>query len=190
MSKFKVSLTWKADSEDFSYQKYSRTHQWTFGGGSSVKASAAPEYLGKAEFVNPEEAFAASLASCHLLTFLAIASYKKYKLKSYQDEVTAIVEKNENNKLAVTKVILRPQVEFAGENVPDQAELIKMHEKAHAECFIANSVITEVVVENQEKERGSVENSDQKDSSEPDAGSRSPNIESAEEMNGREGPNK
>ena len=75
MSEFKVKLEWNPDSEDFSYKNYTRTHQWIFGGGSEITASAAPEYLGKAEFVNPEEAFAASLSSCHLLTFLAIASF-------------------------------------------------------------------------------------------------------------------
>lgn len=176
MSQYKVSLNWKADSEDFSYKKYSRTHQWTFGGGNSIKASAAPEYLGNPEYANPEEGFAASLASCHLLTFLAIASYKKYQLNRYEDEVTAIVEKNKNNKLAVTKVILRPRVVFSGEKVPDGTELKKMHEKAHAECFISNSVSTEVVVEPQEPG----ENSGQAATSV--AGSRSPKVESAEEM--------
>ncbi|MEX2591599.1 MAG: OsmC family protein [Anditalea sp.] len=186
MSKYKVSLKWKADSEDFSYKKYNRTHQWTFGGGSSVKASAAPEYLGNAEYANPEEAFAASLASCHLLTFLAIASYKKYQLNTYEDEVTAIVEKNKNNKLAVTKVILRPRVAFTGEKAPDETELKKMHEKAHAECFISNSVLTEVVVEPQDQERVSGNNADQTDSFGPVAGSRSQNVESAEEMKERE----
>lgn len=147
MSEYKVNLNWKPDSEDFSYKKYTRTHQWIFGGGIEVTASAAPEYIGKAEYVNPEEAFAASLASCHLLTFLAIASFKKYHIKSYADEAVAIVEKNSDNKQAVTKVFLRPKVEFSGEHMPDEEELKKMHDKAHAECFISNSVQTEVIVE-------------------------------------------
>ncbi|WP_423820142.1 OsmC family protein [Salinimicrobium sp. TIG7-5_MAKvit] len=147
MSEFKVKLEWNSDSEDFSYKNYTRTHQWIFGGGSEITASAAPEYLGKAEFVNPEEAFAASLSSCHLLTFLAIASFKKYIIKSYKDETVAVVEKNKDGKQAVTRVFLRPKVEFSGEHIPDEEEMKKMHHKAHAECFISNSVITEVVVE-------------------------------------------
>lgn len=147
MSEYKVNLSWKPDSADFSYKEYTRTHQWIFGGGTKVTASAAPEYLGKAEYVNPEEAFAASLSSCHLLTFLAIVSFKKYSIKSYKDETVAIVEKNSNNKQAVTKVFLRPKVEFSGENIPDEEELKKMHHKAHTECFISTSVKTEVIVE-------------------------------------------
>ena len=146
MSEFKVKLEWKSDSEDFSYNNYTRTHQWIFGGGSEITASAAPDYLGKAEFVNPEEAFAASLSSCHLLTFLAIASFKKYTIKSYKDETVAVVEKNKDSKQAVTRVFLRPKVEFSGD-LPDEDEIKKMHHKAHTECFISNSVLTEIIVE-------------------------------------------
>ena len=147
MSEYKTKLSWKPETENFSYKNYTRTHQWSFGGGQEVTASAAPEFLGKAEFVNPEEAFAASLGSCHLLTFLAIASFKKFSIRSYTDECVAIVEKNEARKQAVTKVYLRPKVEFYDENLPDDEEIKEMHHKAHNECFISNSVLTEVIVE-------------------------------------------
>lgn len=149
MSEYKVELKWVSESEDFSYSNYSRTHEWKFGGGISVQASAAPEYLGKPEYVNPEEAFIASLASCHLLTFLAIASYKKFSIKSYEDHAVGTVGKNKDNKLAVLKVILRPAVEFNGSLKPSEDEIKKMHKKAHVECFISNSVLTEVAVEPQ-----------------------------------------
>ena len=149
MSEYKVDLKWVSESDDFSYKNYSRTHEWKFGGGIANKASAAPEYLGKPEFVNPEEAFIASLASCHLLTFLAIASYKKFSIKSYEDHAVGTVGKNTDNKLAVLKVILRPVVEFTGSLVPSEDDIKKMHEKAHVECFISNSVLTEVAVEPQ-----------------------------------------
>lgn len=149
MSEYKVDLKWVSESDDFSYKNYSRTHEWKFGGGISVKASAAPEYLGKPEFVNPEEAFIASLSSCHMLTFLAIASYKKYVIKSYEDHATGTVGKNNDNKMAVVKVILRPAVEFTGALIPSEEEINKMHEKAHGECFISNSVLTDVAVEPQ-----------------------------------------
>ena len=147
MSEFKVTLNWKAESEDFSYANYTRTHLWTFGGGIQVQASAAPEYIGKAELVNPEEAFLASLSSCHLLTFLAIASFRKFRVTAYTDNPVASVEKNADGKMFVSKAYLRPKVEFAGENVPDENQLKEMHDKAHAECFISNSVLTKVFVE-------------------------------------------
>ena len=147
MSEYKVSLLWKEESADFSYKNYSRTHSWKFGGGTIIEASAAPEYLGKAELVNPEEAFAASLSSCHLLTFLAIASMKKFRVSSYEDNAVASLGKNEHGQMAVLKVVLRPRVEFGGDNIPDTALIQEMHDKAHEECFISNSVTTEVVVE-------------------------------------------
>ena len=149
MSEYKVDLKWVSESDDFSYKNYGRTHEWKFGGGITIKASAAPEYLGKPEFVNPEEAFVASLASCHLLTFLAIASYKKFSIKSYEDHAVGTVGKNKDNKLAVLKVILRPAVEFTGPLMPSEDDIKKMHEKAHVECFISNSVVTEVIIEPQ-----------------------------------------
>ena len=147
MSEYKVYLTWKNEGEDFSYKTYDRTHQMKFGGGTVVKGSAAPDYLGKAELVNPEEAFAASLASCHMLTFLAIASMKKYTIASYEDNAVAILGKNEKLKNAVTIVYLRPNITFKGDKIPDTTTIDKMHHLAHQECFIANSVLTEIIVE-------------------------------------------
>ena len=179
MSEYNVKLNWEADSGDFSYKKYTRTHEWIFGGGTKVIASAAPEYLGNAGLVNPEEAFAASLASCHLLTFLAIASYKNYKITNYKDEVTAVVEKNADKKLAVTKVILRPAVSFSNDNAPGRKELMKMHDKAHKECFIANSVLTEIVVE---PETGNETDPGAGKAEHTVEGGKSPNVESIEDL--------
>jgi organic hydroperoxide reductase OsmC/OhrA len=147
MSEHKVNLLWNNESEDFSYKKYDRTHSWKFEGGAVVKASAAPEYLGKKEFVNPEEAFAASLASCHMLTFLALASMKRYTVEVYEDTAIAILEKNEKSRTAVTKLYLRPKVNFKGDNIPDETIINEMHQRAHTECFIANSVLTEIIIE-------------------------------------------
>ena len=147
MSEHKVNLLWKNESEDFSYKNYDRTHSWKFEGGTVIKASAAPEYLGKKEFVNPEEAFAASLASCHMLTFLAIASIKKYTIETYEDNAIAILEKNDKSRIAVTKLYLRPKIIFTGDNIPDKTIIDEMHHRAHTECFIANSVLTEIIIE-------------------------------------------
>ena len=147
MSEHKVCLTWFNEGEDFSYQKYDRTHLWKFEGGTLIKASAATEYLGKPELVNPEESFAASLAACHLLTFLSIASRKRFTVASYEDNAVAVLGKNEKLRLAVTKVYLRPRIIFSGENIPDNAIIQEMHKRSHMECFIANSVLTEIIIE-------------------------------------------
>ena len=119
MSEHKVYLSWKNEGEDFSYKTYDRSHSWKFEGGTLIKASAAPDYLGRSELVNPEEAFAASLASCHMLTFLAIASIKKYTVTMYEDNAVAILGKNEKLKMAVTTVYLRPNISFKGDNIPN-----------------------------------------------------------------------
>jgi len=147
MSEHKVNLSWKNESDDFSYKNYNRNHSWKFEGGTAVKASAAPEYLGEKEFVNPEEAFAASLASCHMLTFLAIASMKRYTIAVYEDNAVAILEKNEKSRMAITKLYLRPKITFKGDNIPDETIINEIHQRAHTECFIANSVLTEIIIE-------------------------------------------
>jgi organic hydroperoxide reductase OsmC/OhrA len=147
MSEHKVKIFWENESEDFSYKKYDRTHSWKFEGGTVVKASAAPEYLGKKEFVNPEEAFAASLASCHMLTFLAVASMKKYIIEIYEDNALAILGKNEKSRMTITKLYLRPKITFTADNIPDKTIINEMHHRAHTECFIANAVLTEIIIE-------------------------------------------
>ena len=147
MSEHKVYLSWKNEGEDFSYKTYDRTHLWKFEGGTIIEASAAPDYLGRSELANPEEAFAASLASCHMLTFLAIASMKKYTVAMYEDNAVAMLGKNEKLKMAVTTVYLRPNIIFKGDNIPDKTIVDEMHHRAHQECFISNSVLTEIVIE-------------------------------------------
>ncbi len=147
MSEHKASVSWKRNTPDFSYESYDRTHAWRFEGGATLTASAAPEFMGNPELVDPESAYAASLSSCHLLSFLAIAARKKFIVDSYADHAVATLEKNAEGKLAITRVVLRPRVTFGGERAPDEAEIRKLHERAHDICFIANSVRSEVVVE-------------------------------------------
>jgi organic hydroperoxide reductase OsmC/OhrA len=147
MSEHKVYLSWKNEGEDFLYKTYDRSHLWEFEGGTLIKASAAPDYLGKAELVNPEEAFAASLSSCHMLTFLAIASMKKYLVSTYVDNAVAILGKNETRKMGVKTLYLRPKITFEGDKIPDNRSIDEMHHRAHQECFIANSVLTDIIVE-------------------------------------------
>jgi organic hydroperoxide reductase OsmC/OhrA len=147
MSEHNVYLSWKNEGEDFSYKTYDRSHLWKFEGGTVIIASAAPDYLGKAELVNPEEAFAASLSSCHMLTFLAIASMKKYRVATYEDNAVAILGKNIKGKMAVKTLYLRPNINFEGDNIPDNAAIDEMHHRAHQGCFIANSVSTDIIIE-------------------------------------------
>jgi organic hydroperoxide reductase OsmC/OhrA len=146
MSEHKANILWSRGGADFSYKNYSRDHIWRFDNGVEVTASAAPAYLGNPRRVDPEAAFVAALSSCHMLTFLALAANKGFVVDSYVDNAMGRLEKNANGKLAVTSVELRPDVLFCGAKVPTQADLDWLHDKAHRECFIANSVTTEVKV--------------------------------------------
>lgn len=149
MSEHKVTLTWERGDTPFEYQKYPRDHTWKFDGGHEMTASAAPAYLGNPKHVDPEEAYVASLSSCHMLTFLSIACKQKFVMDEYVDEVVGVMEKNSEGKLAITRVTLKPRIKFSGEKQPTKEELDKMHHAAHENCFIANSVKTEIKVEPQ-----------------------------------------
>ena len=146
MSKHFATVEWERGSVEFEYRSYSRDHTWRFEGGVQVCASSAPEYLGNANLVDPEKAFVAALASCHMLTFLAIAARKRLVVDRYRDAAEGVLEKNADGKLAVTRVVLHPNVSF-GSRAPSPEALEKIHELAHKECFIANSVRTSVTVE-------------------------------------------
>jgi organic hydroperoxide reductase OsmC/OhrA len=148
MSEHCAKISWKRTTEDFAYENYSRDHEWRFESGSSIAASAAPEFSGNPKRVDPEEALVASLSSCHMLTFLALAARKRLVVDSYLDDAVGIMEKNEDGKLAITRVELRPRVEF-GEPVPSGDVIERMHHKAHDHCFIANSVKTQVSVKSE-----------------------------------------
>ncbi len=147
MSEHTAHIEWKRTSNDFSYDAYSRDHTWAFEGGETVKASAATAYMGSENRVDPEEALVAALSSCHMLTFLAIAARKRLIVDSYTDHAVGIMEKNDAGKLAVTRAILRPDIRFSGDKIPTDEQIAKMHRLAHQECFIANSVTTEISIE-------------------------------------------
>jgi organic hydroperoxide reductase OsmC/OhrA len=114
-----------------------------------MEASANPTYLGNPKLVDPEEAFVASLSSCHMLTFLAIAAKKKFVLDEYADDAVGHMEKNAEGRLAITRVTLNQRLKFSGDKQPTPEELKEMNHAAHEQCFIANSVKTEVAVETQ-----------------------------------------
>lgn len=147
MSEHKITLNWTRNTEDFAYKTYDRTHTVKFSGGSEVQVTAAPEYLGNPAITNPEELMVAALSSCHMLTFLALSAMKGYVIDSYEDNASGSLGKNAEGKMALTAVFLRPQIKFSGANQPDAEALHQLHEKAHVNCFIANSVNFEVKVE-------------------------------------------
>src|ERR1700746_115490 len=115
MSEHKVTLKWERGGTEFSYQKYPRDHTLSFDGGYTMTATASPAYLGNPANVDPEEAFVASLSSCHMLTFLAIACKQKFVLDSYEDEAIGYMEKNAEGKLAITWVELGPRIKRGGD---------------------------------------------------------------------------
>jgi len=146
MSEHRAAVAWELGDADFAYDAYPRDHVWRFAGGVEVPASAAPGYLGNPSLVDPEEAFVASLSSCHMLTFLAIAARKRIVVERYTDDAVGHMEKNDEGRLAITRVELRPRIGFRGAP-PDEAALERMHATAHRSCFIANSVTSRVTVE-------------------------------------------
>ena len=151
MSRYTSTIRWERGAQPFLDNRYSRGHVWRFDGGIEVPASSSPSVIplpmSRADAVDPEEAFVASLSSCHMLWFLSIAAKRKFTVDSYEDQAEGIMEKNAQGKFAMTKVTLRPLVVFSGASQPDKAQLDALHHDAHAECFIANSVLSEVVCE-------------------------------------------
>lgn len=152
MSEHYAQVSWKRKQDEvFSDNNYSRGHVWEFDGGLTVPASPSPHVvplpLSIEENIDPEEAYIAALSSCHMLVFLSIAAKRKYVIDSYIDKAVGILAENEVGRMAVTKVILRPDVVFSGERVPTREQLEKMHHLSHENCFIANSVKTEIVTE-------------------------------------------
>ena len=147
MSEHHASVAWKRTSADFTYDSYNRAHDMGFKHGDIVlPASSAPEFRGDADRVDPEEDFVASLSSCHMLTFLAICARRRLSVESYDDEAVGHLEKGAKGKLWMARVTLSPRIIFtAGTNV-DAATLDQLHHLSHEECFIANSVNTEITV--------------------------------------------
>ncbi|MBL48734.1 MAG: osmotically inducible protein OsmC [Roseibacillus sp.] len=145
MSSHSVTLTWNRDGKEFGYKEYSRDHDLDFGHGVHMRASAAAEYLGTAEIPDPEQAFVASLSSCHMLTFLAFASLQKLTLESYTDKAVGYLEKGDSGKPVLSRIELHPVTVWSEGITVSPEQLEELHHKAHEECFLANSVKTEIV---------------------------------------------
>ena len=153
MATYRAIIDWKlTEGEDFAAGRYSRAHTMTFDEGVTVPGSASPhvvrEPFSVAAAVDPEEAFVASLSACHMLWFLHIARDAGLAVESYRDEAEGVMAKNADGKLAMTKVTLKPYIVFK-DNQPSAQDVDQLHHRAHEECFIANSVRTEVAIEPQ-----------------------------------------
>jgi len=146
-----ATIRWSLDGGDFAGNRYSRGHAWEFDGGISVPASASPGIvplpMSVAEAVDPEEAFVAALSSCHMLFFLSIAAAAGFVVERYVDQAEGFLEKGDDGRPAMTRVVLKPAASYAEGKAPDAAELERMHHEAHKRCFIANSVTSKVVTE-------------------------------------------
>ncbi|TLD69892.1 OsmC family peroxiredoxin [Phragmitibacter flavus] len=151
MAQHRVSIKWVNEGPDFLRRLYSREHTWHFDGGAVVAASPSPLVVpapwSNAENVDPEEAFVASVASCHMLWFLHVAVDAGWLVTSYEDAAIGTMVKDANGKLWISRIVLRPKIVWGGPRVPDAGEVHALHHRAHKECFIANSIKTEVVVE-------------------------------------------
>jgi organic hydroperoxide reductase OsmC/OhrA len=150
MASYTVDLGWQHDGGDFAKGHYSRAHTWTFDGGVTVPASASPHVVrapwSDAGAVDPEEAFVAAIASCHMLTFLYLAGKQGFVIAGYDDHAVGTMSKNEHGVSWVSEVVLAPRIAWQGERRPSPAQLEQLHAEAHHQCFIANSVKTDIKV--------------------------------------------
>ncbi len=150
MANYTATIVWERNGQPFTDRRYSRAHRWRFDGGIDVPASSSPHVvplpMSVEAAVDPEEALIAALSSCHMLSFLFLAAKQGLVVDHYEDAAVGTLAKNEEGRWAMTEVVLRPSIVFAGDE-PDPGLLEALHHEAHEECFIANSVRTEVRVE-------------------------------------------
>lgn len=146
-----AKIAWERHDAAFVDQRYSRGHRWEFDGGLVVPASSSPhvvpEPMSIARHVDPEEALVASAASCHMLWFLSLAAARRWVVDRYVDEAYGVMERAERGKLAITRIVLRPVVEFSGASRPAAEDIAALHAAAHDECFVANSLKATIVIE-------------------------------------------
>ncbi|MCC3859829.1 OsmC family protein [Pseudemcibacter aquimaris] len=152
MSEYHATVSWqRGEEEKFTDEKYSRMHSWTFEGGIMIPASPShhivPLPYSNPNYVDPEQAYVASLSSCHMLSFLHVAAQAGFCVDEYEDNAVGYLERVSRGKMAMTKVVLRPKCTYSGAKKPTPDDLEDLHHQAHEVCFIANSVKTEIVTE-------------------------------------------
>jgi organic hydroperoxide reductase OsmC/OhrA len=150
MSEYKATIHWNRTSPEFVAGKYSREHTWTFDGGVTVPASSSPSVVplpwSNPACVDPEEAFVASVSSCHMLTFLYLASREGFQIDSYKDEAVGLMTKDEKKVPWISAITLNPKIAYGGQKTPSPADEQRLHHLSHEQCFIANSIKTVVTV--------------------------------------------
>jgi organic hydroperoxide reductase OsmC/OhrA len=150
MSEHGAIVHWQRGDADFARGRYSRAHGWRFDGGALVHASASPSVVpapwSDPAGVDPEEAFVAAIASCHMLWFLSLAAERGFVVESYEDAAVGTLGRIAHERMAITEVVLRPHIVF-GEGTPEAADVAALHEAAHKRCFIANSVTSAIRIE-------------------------------------------
>ncbi|MGK5041252.1 OsmC family protein [Janthinobacterium sp. GB1R12] len=150
MHQFFATVAWQRDGQDFAGQRYSRGHEWQFDGGLTVPASSSPLSvplpMSVAANIDPEEALVAATSSCHMLFFLSLAAQRGVVIDDYRDDAVGELGKNAQGRLAMTRIVLRPRIAFAG-TPPSPEALAALHHDAHERCYIANSLTADVVVE-------------------------------------------
>lgn len=148
---FEATVEWQRNGQDFLDQRYSRAHAWRFDGGLALTASSSPLSvplpMSDAAGVDPEEALVAAASSCHMLFFLSIAAKRGHTVDHYRDDAVGLLGRDERGRMAMTRITLRPVVTFAGTAPPGADELAAIHHAAHDQCYVANSLKTDVVVE-------------------------------------------
>lgn len=151
MHKYEANISWNRNDAVFADKKYSRAHEWSFDGGIKVKGSSSPFSVpppySAIDAIDPEEAVVAAASSCHMLWFLAIAAKHGYIVDTYTDSTFGVMEKNELGKLYISKITLRPRIEFSGDKIPSNDEINHLHHLAHEECGIAYSLKAKIVIE-------------------------------------------
>ncbi len=151
MTQISAEIIWQRGEQDFLSNRYSRRHTMRFDGGAEILGSSSPHIvplpMSDPTAVDPEEAFVASLSSCHMLWFLSIAAKRKFCVDSYHDAAEGVMENNADGKMVMSIVTLKPEVSFSGAQLPTRAQIDQLHHRAHEECFIANSVKSEVRIE-------------------------------------------
>jgi organic hydroperoxide reductase OsmC/OhrA len=151
MSVHACTVTWERGDASFTDQQYSRAHQWRFDGGAVVPGSSSPHSVklpwSDPAAVDPEEAFVASVSSCHMLWFLSLAAAGGYRVDRYADAAEGLLAKMPDGRDGMTQVVLRPDIVFSGARLPDAAAVDALHHTAHERCFIANSIRSEVRIE-------------------------------------------
>jgi organic hydroperoxide reductase OsmC/OhrA len=151
MAEHKATISWKNEGPDLLKGKYSRVHRWTFDGGLSIEGSASPAVVpapySSTAAIDPEEAFVAAISSCHMLTFVWLASRQGFQVDSYEDQAVGVTKKNEKGATWVATVTLRPKLVYGGDKRPSADEEERLHHAAHEQCYISSSVKTEVLIE-------------------------------------------